>query len=1314
VENVEISLSYFLNQFSCFLPGISYEFQENPNFDQQKQKAKMVQMKTLVLIILSVFLQNIGSNHISSGFLNQNSITKDRDSEPYPIFESKLNDKSFKNVHAFSTPIPSNLQQGLLAAYFFSGNANDESGGGSNGVVINSVSVVDRFGVSASAYSFDGSSAYITAPGGLFSYSQDLSISLWIKPTNVVGRVIDHAAAPNSGMHMTYASSKLVLTYFTSGSTSAFTGLTLVLNHWNHVLFVKAGTTLISYLNGVAVGPTKSGSATVSPNTNVAFVIGANDVGTAIQDYSTGVLDDIFIYNRALTASEIAQLYTYGTPTAAPSTSPSIVPSYIPSAAPTLYPTAAPSVAPTLHPTACPSAAPTFGPTATPTAAPSVAPSTIPSLLPTPVPSLTPTTVPSFIPSERPSEIPSISPTFVPTTTPSEAPSVSPSVDPTACPSGAPTIGPTATPTAAPSTIPSLLPTPVPSRTPSAVPSFIPSERPSEIPSISPTFVPTTTPSEAPSVSPSVDPTACPSGAPTIGPTATPTAAPSTIPSLLPTPVPSRTPSAVPSFIPSERPSEIPSISPTFVPTTTPSEAPSVSPSVDPTACPSGAPTFIPTAAPGTVSSTIPSFLPTAAPGVDPTFVSTVTPSEVPKSAPTFLPTTEPSFIPSEMPSFLQSMSPSKVPTASPTGDPSAAPTLMLSPFPSEMPSAAPIFIPTAVPSEGPSANPTLLRTATPSEVASLVPSEVPSVAPSFIPTMVPSEVPTTSPTTAPTETPSQGPSAAPAFDPTATPSEIPSVSPTYAPAVTPSELPSVLPTFYPTAARSEVPSATPFFDPTAIPSGTPTFGPSVAPIGFPSVVPTFSPTPAPNEIPSETPTCNPTVLPSEVPSVTPTLLTVPSATTDPIVNINIPAVLAQCTPLLLDLSSSTGNIGRSWERGSIVAVALVKSGAAVEALNQFLATSYSIYSPVPIPSSYLTVGVIYSFEVTLCNYRQRCAHASRSVEIVSSAVPTVTIDGSNLRFVQLSGSINLVATATVSSCDGATLGGNSLGIVYQWSVYDTTEDDEVLLPLESVSKDPTRFSLPRYSLSVGRFFKVMVETSFKGQSSSSSVRLVTVPGSVVAIIQGGKNQVVKIGSSITVDGSKSYDEDTNGLYGLSSGLSYNWTCSQLTPSSFNDCRALFDLSAVQMHSNSETVILSPLSSLSSLLSSSATPYSAKVTLVVSDGEKKRTAATSVVITVLPAMTATISLQANSVVPGRNVINSNRNLLLKGVVALPAGLSANLTWSSSFTDDVDALPLRSMALSPLTSAIRTSFSPQSTSVNVKFAPNVFKDGFLAR
>jgi hypothetical protein len=60
-----------------------------------------------------------------------------------------------------AAPVPTT---GLVARYLFNGNADDSSGHGHHGVKHNVLPTSDRFGQGSSAYSFNGTDAYIEIP----------------------------------------------------------------------------------------------------------------------------------------------------------------------------------------------------------------------------------------------------------------------------------------------------------------------------------------------------------------------------------------------------------------------------------------------------------------------------------------------------------------------------------------------------------------------------------------------------------------------------------------------------------------------------------------------------------------------------------------------------------------------------------------------------------------------------------------------------------------------------------------------------------------------------------------------------------------------------------------------------------------------------------------------------------------------------------------------------------------------------------------------------------------------------------------------
>ena len=77
----------------------------------------------------------------------------------------------------------------------------------------------------------------------------------------------------------------------------------LPINTWTHLAVTYNGSTLTLYRNGVAVA-TSNVSGTLSPTTGT-LQIGASQFG----EYFKGLIDEVRIYNRALSDTEIQALY---------------------------------------------------------------------------------------------------------------------------------------------------------------------------------------------------------------------------------------------------------------------------------------------------------------------------------------------------------------------------------------------------------------------------------------------------------------------------------------------------------------------------------------------------------------------------------------------------------------------------------------------------------------------------------------------------------------------------------------------------------------------------------------------------------------------------------------------------------------------------------------------------------------------------------------------------------------------------------------------------------------------------------------------
>lgn len=82
------------------------------------------------------------------------------------------------------------------------------------------------------------------------------------------------------------------------------TAYTVSLNTWYHVMCTADGTTLRQYVNGVETATVAAGA--ISNPSNVLRIGNGSDVTTR---YLNGIVDDVRIYNRTLTAAEVKTIY---------------------------------------------------------------------------------------------------------------------------------------------------------------------------------------------------------------------------------------------------------------------------------------------------------------------------------------------------------------------------------------------------------------------------------------------------------------------------------------------------------------------------------------------------------------------------------------------------------------------------------------------------------------------------------------------------------------------------------------------------------------------------------------------------------------------------------------------------------------------------------------------------------------------------------------------------------------------------------------------------------------------------------------------
>ena len=214
---------------------------------------------------------------------------------------------------------------GLVVYYPFNGNANDESGNGNDGTVNGATLTTDRDGNENSSYSFDGVDDFIVLfeNGEInFDATDSFSYGLWFKQGtstensygNPAGTILASKNNVRNGTNITVGYPNNTVTFFIEGDQDLNNSVasSSVLNHWVYLSFVydSSTRTLKAFNNGSKVDELVVTESLVGDLLYNSMWIGRRTNYTPLNTYVVGSIDDIGIWNRALTEEEIQNLYT--------------------------------------------------------------------------------------------------------------------------------------------------------------------------------------------------------------------------------------------------------------------------------------------------------------------------------------------------------------------------------------------------------------------------------------------------------------------------------------------------------------------------------------------------------------------------------------------------------------------------------------------------------------------------------------------------------------------------------------------------------------------------------------------------------------------------------------------------------------------------------------------------------------------------------------------------------------------------------------------------------------------------------------------
>ncbi len=225
--------------------------------------------------------------------------------------------ESYENVEAFdgNVQIDSRIYSSAVAAWHFDEGTGstvyDETNNDYDGTINGAIWTTGKFG---KALNFDGIDDYVNVNNMVFNPNVDFTLKAWVKISSYTNKEYTILSTAGDSLQEGFAwhfdywnPGKLII--ICNGQWKSMSTSSVTFDQWTYVAFVVKSGLGTYYIDGLKAGTTSFDTITA---TDQLFEIGADSGGSAEMDYFKGDIDEVTIFNHALTSKEIKSLYENG------------------------------------------------------------------------------------------------------------------------------------------------------------------------------------------------------------------------------------------------------------------------------------------------------------------------------------------------------------------------------------------------------------------------------------------------------------------------------------------------------------------------------------------------------------------------------------------------------------------------------------------------------------------------------------------------------------------------------------------------------------------------------------------------------------------------------------------------------------------------------------------------------------------------------------------------------------------------------------------------------------------------------------------